>query len=191
VEIYWFIGPFISMCVAAGCAYGYSARAWLLAPAAALSALVFAAGLAPVPMYSLLQHGSVKLADGGPFELLTYPHLARDVAQIAASRNAMVLTDGYGFSSLLDFYGSLDPVVIGYDRQGQEAYRWFRGPHDPRPALFIDKVPLQTRPDFVRQLNAACARVEPGPTLTYNVRRYYTTWCDGASERSIALLRWQ
>jgi 4-amino-4-deoxy-L-arabinose transferase-like glycosyltransferase len=188
VEIYWFTGPFISMCVAAGCAYG--ARAWILAPAVVLTALVVAAGLAPASMFAVVQHGSAKLADGGPFELLTYPRLAQDVRRAAAMRGAIVLTDGYGFSSLLDFYANTDPVVIGYNPQGQEAYRWFNGPRQPRPALFIDKVPLRSRPDFMRQLNAACSRVTAGPTLSYRVRRYYTTWCEGASERTIALLRW-
>jgi hypothetical protein len=151
-------------------------------------------------VYALLRNGGVKLSDGGPFEMFTYLPLARDVARTVNRRGAIAMTDGYGFSSLLDFYGNLEPVVIGYAAQGEEAHGWFRGPSAPQPALFVDKVPLETRPDFRHQLTIACARVVPGPTFSYAFsqtdrgvppRRYYTTWCDGLSARSVAMLRWE
>jgi len=207
VEIYWFIGPYVSLCVAIGCAYAAwnekrrrSGLAWMLAPAAALTLLVFIAGLAPGLVYALLRSSGVKLSDGGPFEMFTYRRLARDVARAVNARGAIAMTDGYGFSSLLDFYGGLQPVVIGYAAQGEEAHGWFTGTRDPRPALFVDKVPLKTRPDFSHQLQIACAHVRAGPTFSYafvqgdrNVppRRYYTTWCEGLSARSVAMLRWE
>jgi len=208
VEVYWLLGPFLSLCVAIGCAAASwlddprrTARAWILAPAAVLTALVFTAGLAPGSVYPALRAARIDLSDGGPFELFTYPQLARDVARTVASRNAFAMTDGYGFSSVLDFYGGLTPVVIGYSPQGEEARAWFDGPAAPRAALFVDKVPLAMRDDFARQLRRACSHVSAGPTFAYAFtvdsrdavppRRYYTTWCDGLSRRGLALLRWQ
>lgn len=207
VEVYWFIGPFISLCVAVGCALArWDKRvarrnaAWIFAPAAVLTALVFAAGLAPGSIYAALRAGGVRLADGGPFEMFTYRPLARDVARLTAQRNAVAMTDGYGFSSLLDFYGGVRPVVIGYDAQGGEAQHWFTGADRPLRALFVDKVPLRTRADFSAQLARACARVTPGPVLAYRFapqdinappRRYFTTWCEGMTRESVATLRWQ
>ena len=207
VEIYWFIGPYVSLCVAVGCMYSQwnAARRrvlgrWIVAPAAFLTAVVFFAGIAPGAAYAMLRAGGVKLSDGGPFEMFTYQRLARDVARVTRSRNAIAMTDGYGFSSLLDFYAGLQPVVIGYAAQGEEAHGWYNGPRDPQAALFVDKVPLDTRPDFERQLHLACARVAPGPTFSYAIaqtnrtvpsRRYYSTWCEPVSARAVAILRWE
>ena len=207
VEVYWFIGPYVSLCVAVGCAYArwsvhrqrVSGR-WIALPAAVLTALIFFTGIVPKAVYALLHDAGLKLSDGGPFEMFTYPQLARDVARVTRRRNAIVMTDGYGFSSVLDFYGGLEPVVIGYAAQGEEAHGWYAGPPNPRPALFVDKVPLDTRPDFLRQLHLACAHVAAGPTFSYAFsqtdrgippRRYYSTWCEQVSPRAIAILRWE
>lgn len=207
VEVYWFIGPFLSVCVALGSAFArwtQSAQrrsfAWMFAPAAVLSALIFTAGLAPGAVYTALRSAGVRLADGGPFEMFTYQPLSHDVAKLVTPRGAVAMTDGYGFSSLLDFYANVRPVVIGYDAQGAEAKRWFTDSDRPVRALFVDKVPLASRPDFEAQLGRACARVTTGPVLAYRFsardtrvppRRYYTTWCDGMSSGSVATLRWQ
>jgi 4-amino-4-deoxy-L-arabinose transferase-like glycosyltransferase len=199
VEVYWFTGPFISLCIAVGYAMR-RAGAWVFAPAAALTALIFIAGLAPGLSYEALANSGVRLTNGGPFEIFTYAPLARDVAALTHGRNAIAMTDGYGFSSLLDFYAGVAPVVIGYDAQGQEARAWFSDRERPTRALFVDKAPLQTRPDFAAQLARACARVSPGPVLAYRFaasgariepRRYYTTWCDGMAADAIATLRWE
>lgn len=205
VEVYWFIGPFISLCAGVGSLIvelpERKERGWILwstLPAAALTALIFVAGLAPGGVYTALRATGIKLSDGGPFEMFTYPHLARDVRAITARHHAVAMTDGYGFSSLLDFYGRLTPVVIGYDPQGEQARTWYT--RNPGSALFVDKVPLKTRPDFVRQLALGCGRVLPGPVLSYAFRkndpqvpprRYYTTWCLDMSRSSVAILRWQ
>lgn len=206
VQVYWFDGPFISLAVAFGCTFAKdeaprrSTLWWTMAPAAALSALVFIAGIVPGTVYAALRASGIRLSDGGPFEMFTYPALARDVGALVRRRDAVAMTDGYGFSSLLDFYGGLTPVVIGYDSQGEEARTWFSSAPGPRRALFVDKVPLAKRPDFERQLHRACRRVVPGPVLSYAFvrgdprvppRRYYTTWCDGMTAQSIAVLRWQ
>lgn len=207
VEVYWFVGPFISVCIAAGCAFARwdaalqrGASAWLFAPAALLTALIFIAGLAPASVYAALRASGVRLADGGPFEMFTYQPLARDVAKLTERRHAVAMTDGYGFSSLLDFYAGVRPVVIGYDAQGGEARRWFNDGDRPVRALFVDKVPLASRADFSAQLARACAHVTAGPVLAYRFasqdaavppRRYFTTWCEGMSGNAIATLRWQ
>lgn len=190
VEIYWFIGPFISICAGLGVA-GRARLAWTLIPAAVLSALIFAAGIAPRQLYAAVSHAGVHLSDAGPFEMFTYRPLAHDVRILTQTHDAVAMTDGYGFSSLLDFYGGLDPVVIGYDAQGEEARGWFTDSRHPSRALFVDKVPLSTRPDFQKQLALACGRVSPGPVLSYTYRRYYTTWCGSMNPGAIATLRWQ
>ena len=189
VQTYWFVGPYLSLCVAIG-TYRWRS-AWIWAPAAVLSAVVYAAAIAPFPIYHLAQRAGLHLADAGPFEMFTYPSLASDLRGIAGKNDAVIMTDGYGFSSLIDFYGGLAPVVIGYDAQGQQARRWFKSSNAPPRALFVDKVPFATRPDFERQFALACGRVVPGPTLRYNYRDYYTTWCDRMDGKSVAMLRWQ
>ncbi len=189
VEVYWFIGPYISLCVAMG--MRLRQLGWTIAPAAVLSALIFAAGIAPKQMYAAVQHVGVHLSDAGPFEMFTYPALSQKMRSVASENRAVVMTDGYGFSSLLDFYGGLQPVVIGYDAQGAEARRWFTDADPASRAIFLDKVPLSKRPDFERRLTRACARVKAGPILEFQYRRYFTTWCDGMAPGAIATLRWE
>ncbi len=207
VEVYWFIGPFVSLAVGIALAFmqwdperRLRRGAWILAPAIVLSALVFFAGILPGAVYAGVRHAGLRLSDGGPFEMFTYRPLARDVRAVTQLRGAYAMTDGYGFSALLDFYGELQPVVIGYDAQGQEARRWFTGVERPQLALFVDKIPLAQRADFQKQLALACTRVVMGPVLSYPLagndpsvppRRYFTTWCEGMKPNAIATLRWQ
>ena len=216
VEVYWFFGPYVSLSVAIGIAFvGLTAtvqRAWLVgagAPAMALSASLLAAVLVPATMYSAARHVGLILRNGGPFEILTYSALARDVQHIASSRHAIVMTDGYGFSSVLDFYGNIPPVVIGYAAQGKVSLDWSDAHAPVASALFVDKAPLHAIPghpehgpgraDFAGQLALACKHVEPGPTLTYAMgpsssatptRSYFTTWCNGLRSGGLAILRW-
>jgi hypothetical protein len=189
VEVYWFIGPYVSLCVAIG--MQIRQLGWTLVPAAALSALIFAAGIAPLQMYAAVTRAGVHLSDAGPFEMFTYPPLAKRMRTVADANHAIVMTDGYGFSSLLDFYGNLQPVVIGYDAQGEEARTWVNDANHPSRAIFLDKVPLSKRPDFAHQLTLACARVRTGPILDFTYRRYFTTWCEGMTPAALATLRWR
>lgn len=208
VEVYWFFGPFLSLCVLMGVTFvrlgSPSKRRWAVAaaaPAALLSAVIFAGVFAPGAVYGGVRH-FVRLSDNGPFEAFSYPLLAANTRKLVHGPEEIVMTDGYGFSALLDFYADVMPVVIGYDAQGSEARRWYRGAPLPRRALFLDKVPLQNRPDFQAQLLLACRNVHPGPTQnfiighidTYGVhvppRHYYSTWCDGLRPRGINTLRW-
>ncbi|MGZ3498699.1 MAG: glycosyltransferase family 39 protein [Vulcanimicrobiaceae bacterium] len=216
IEVYWFFGPFVSMSVAMGVAYveldARAQRRWALAaaiPAVVLSTVLFAAVLAPGEMYAGARHFGLQLHDDGPFEVFTYPELAHDVQRIASQHDSIVMTDGYGFSSELDFYAHIAPIVIGYDPQGEESRRWY-DPHAPvKRALFVDKTPLYPipghpeqgagRPDFAKQLALACTHIEPGPTLTYTyqasgvaipARSYFTTWCDGMRRDGLSILQW-
>jgi hypothetical protein len=205
VEVYWFIGPFISLAIGLGGLFtGWDRERqrrrgwWIFAPAVILCAVVFFAGIAPGAVYAGVRHAGLRLHYGGPFEIFTYPPLAGDVRALALARNADVMTDGYGFSSLLDFYGGLRPILIGYDAQGQEARRWFTDGDHPHLLLFVDKVPLAARADFTEQMRLACKQVAPGPVLTYPLagddrsvppRQYFTTWC-GVRPNTIATLRW-
>jgi 4-amino-4-deoxy-L-arabinose transferase-like glycosyltransferase len=205
VEVYWFDGPFISLAV--GIAISFVRRdaaererrgAWMFGPAVVLCAVVFFAGLAPGAVYAGVRRAGLRLNNGGPFEIFTYPPLAKDVHAIVTRNGADAMTDGYGFSSVLDFYGDLRPILIGYDAQGQEGRRWFSDADRPRRLLFVDKVPLQERADFTLQLVLACKHVRAGPVLSYALagndrsvppRRYYTTWCD-AKPGTMSTLRW-
>ena len=208
VEVYWFDASYLTLAIAAGIAWAKldskRRRLWniaAIAPAALLLALVFGATIVPDYVYAVIQRFGVHLSDNGAFEIFTYDRLAHDVRQITQAQKAMAMTDGYGFSSALDFYADVTPVVIGYDTQGQEAKRWFSDDDlTKRRALFIDKVPFETRPDFVIQLHRACGSVRAGPKLTYSYegqtagippRTYYTTWCDEMRPNAIAILRWR
>jgi len=208
VEIYWFDASYVTLAIAAGIAWPAlserSRRLWgtlAVVPAVLLLALVFGATIVPDRVYGLVQHLGVRLSDNGAFEIFTYDRLAHDVKRITQKQRAIAMTDGYGFSSALDFYAGVTPWVIGYDTQGQEAKRWLDdGNVQVRRALFIDKVPFESRPDFVIQLHRACGSVRAGPKLTYPYegqtadippRTYYTTWCDDMKPNAIETLRWQ
>ncbi|MBV8726373.1 MAG: glycosyltransferase family 39 protein [Candidatus Eremiobacteraeota bacterium] len=208
VEVYWFDASYVTLAIAAGIAYNQLSpkprRIWstlAVVPAILLLVLVFGATIVPDRVYGLVQRFGVHLSDNGAFEIFTYNRLAHDVKRITEQQHAIAMTDGYGFSSALDFYAGVTPWVIGYDTQGQEAKRWLNDAmlHERR-ALFIDKVPLETRPDFVIQLHRACGMVRAGPKLTYSYegattgiapRTYHTTWCYNTKPAAIRTLRWQ
>lgn len=192
VEAYWFEGPFISLCIALpGVVRRPAARLWTFVPALVMSALIFAAGIAPLQIYGMAQHAGLHLRNAGPFEIFTYGPLASQTKTLAQSRNAIVMTDGYGFSSLLDFYAGVAPVFIGYDSQGREARRWYSDAQQPGIALFLDKAPLSTRPDFQAQLARACGRVTQGPVIRTEFRLYYTTWCESMRKNALSILRFE
>jgi hypothetical protein len=162
-------------------------------PAAALAALLFV--IAALPMRSLRFAEDVlgvRLRNQGAFEIWAFEPAARDVAREARNDGAMVMTDGYGLSSVLDFYAGIPPVVIGYDAQGSEARRWLGSPMSTR-AIFFDKEPLASRPDFKLQLARACVRVVDDGTRTYSLegqvtRTFYLTRCEGLTPARFALL---
>jgi len=149
------------------------------------------------------------LRNTGGFEIFTVPSLAIDVRNIMEANDAVVVTDGYGLSSTLDFYGGVPPVVIGYNAQGTESTRWYDPDMQPHRILFVDKEALSPRPghpedrgrpDFALQMQRACTRVIAGPTLGYEfhdssghlvpARLYFTTWCEGPRPHALRILQW-
>jgi 4-amino-4-deoxy-L-arabinose transferase-like glycosyltransferase len=204
VEVSWLFGPFASLCAMLGIAYVELSRtaraAWsaiALGPAAALTLLIFGVVFAPAASYAALRNAiGVTLRNSGPFEIFAFAPLSREVAALARGRGAIVMTDGYGFSSVLDFDGGIAPVVIGYDWQGRESRSWYPSALRPRSALFVDKEPLASRPDFQLHLARACARVVDGGAHSYRfgatpARTFYFTWCEDPKPEGIAILRWE
>ena len=129
---------------------------------------------------------------------------------MASANDAVVVTDGYGFSSQMDFEAGIPPIVIGYAWQGQEARHWYDAAMQPKRILFVDKESLHRRPghpkdkgrdDFQRRLAMACGDVKPGPSLEYSytdptghtvpARTYFLTWCDDPRPNAIRILRWE
>lgn len=216
VEIHWMFGAYVSLCAALGVAYvGLSARARVIwanvgaVPALILFPLIFIAAVAPGFVYEEFVRSGSTLRNTGAFEIFTVPSLAHDVRGMMDANHATVVTDGYGLSSTLDFYGGIPPVVIGYDAEGQESKRWYDPDMPVSLILFVDKEPLYPRPghpedklgrpDFARQLDRACTKVVGGPVLGYEfhdplghtvpVRPYFTTWCT-PRPHALRILRW-
>jgi len=212
VEIHWIFGPYASLCVGLGSAYVQLSRRariiWANAsvvPALLLLPLVFYAAVAPGAAYQLFRNTGSTLRNTGPFEIFTYWPLAQDVRHLAEANDAVVMTDGYGLSSVVDFYAGVTPIVIGYDWQGRESRNWYSDGEHPKRAIFLDKEELDPlhptaanrgRPDFKARLAQACRTVRPGPVLEYSYagvppRKYYTTFCDDLLPDAMRILRWE
>jgi len=199
VEFYWADGAFVSLVAALGLYSQTLLRGWrytlVIAPAAMIATLMLVVAALPLETYQFAQKAfGVHLRHEGPFEIWAFEPAARDMAQEARAARGWVMTDGYGLSSVLDFYGGITPVVIGYDQQGREARSWSLG-SVPTAAFFFDKEPLATRPDFARQLARACATVADDGVRSYYVhgilaRTFYVTRCQGLTPEGFALLRW-
>jgi 4-amino-4-deoxy-L-arabinose transferase-like glycosyltransferase len=217
VELHWFFGPYVSLAVGIGVAFdGLSHRArvlWATAgavPSAVLIPFLFLAAAFPGQLYSQFRATGSTLRNSGPFEIFTYWPLAQDVRRMASANEAVVVTDGYGFSSQMDFEAGIPPVVIGYAHQGQEARHWYDAAMQPKRILFVDKEALVRiegqpktypgRPDFQHRLEMACGRVTAGPSLEYSytdptghsvpARTYFLTWCEQPRAHAIRILRW-
>jgi hypothetical protein len=216
VEIHWMFGAYLSLCVAMGIVYvRLSARPRVIwasiaaVPALILFPLIFIAAVEPGFVYEQFVHTGSTLRNTGGFEIFTVPLLAVDMRNMMEANDATIVTDGYGLSSTLDFYGGVPPVVIGYNAQGEEAKRWYDPDMQPHRILFVDKEALyprpghpedQGRPDFVRQLGRACTSVHAGPTFGYEfhdssghvvpARLYFTTWCEGPRPHALRILQW-
>lgn len=204
VEIHWIFGTLVSLSAMLGVAYVQISHrrkiVWstiCVVPGAILVPAILAVTFAPVPIYRIVNRETgAQLRNGGPFEIMTYAMVARDAKELAARHDAVVMTDGYGLSSVMDFDAGITPVVIGYNWQGRESRAWYTDARRPRRALFVDKEPLSTRPDIASHLHRACARVTDGGIHPYSFggttpRAYYFTWCEGLEPDGIAILRWE
>jgi len=204
VEIHWIFGTLASLCVMLGIAYTQVSHRiriiWTticVVPGAILVPSILAFLFAPIPFYTMVHRETgAQLRNGGPFEIMTYDIMARDAAKIARAHGALVMSDGYGLSSVMDFDAGLRPIVIGYDWQGRESRLWFPDNTRSEKALFVDKEPLATRPDIASHLQRACAHVVDGGVHGYyyggtSARKYYFTWCEGLVPEGLAILRWE
>lgn len=212
VEIHWIFGPYASLCIGLGPAYvSLAQRArviWASAsvvPALLLLPLLFYAAVAPGEVYQQFRNTGSTLRNTGPFEIFTYWPLAQDVKRLADANDAVVMTDGYGLSSVIDFYAGVTPIVIGYNWQGRESRNWYKDDERPRRAIFVDKEELapahpnaenRGRPDFVQKLGEACGAVRSGPVLEYSYagvppRKYYVTFCEKIVPDGLRILRWE
>ena len=218
IELHWIFGPYVSLCVGMGLAFerlSHRARVlWATAgavPAAVLIPFLFLAAAFPGQLYQQFRSTGSTLRNSGPFEIFTYWPLAQDVKRMADANDAVVVTDGYGFSSQMDYEAGIPPVVIGYAHQGQEARNWYDAAMQPKRLLFVDKEPLvprpghpddkDGRPDFQKRLAQACGGVRPGPDLEYSytdptghtvpARTYFLTWCDNPRPDALRILRWE
>jgi hypothetical protein len=204
VEIHWIFGTLASLCAMLGVAYVQVSHrtkiVWTticVVPGAILVPAILAVTFAPIPIYQIVNRETgAQLRNGGPFEIMTYSMVAKDAAKLAREHDAIVMTDGYGLSSVMDFDAGIPPVVIGYNWQGRESRRWYPDSRRPERALFVDKEPLSTRPDIASHLRRACAGVEDGGVHPYSFggttpRAYYFTWCEGLAPDGLAILRWE
>ena len=204
VEIHWIFGAVASLAAMLGIVFAQISNrmkiVWTticVVPGAILVPAILAVSFAPIPIYEFINRETgAQLRNGGPFEIMTYAMVAKDAAKLARDRDAIVMTDGYGLSSVMDFDSGIAPVVIGYDWQGRESRTWYPDAERPTRALFVDKEPLATRPDIALHLQRACARVVDGGVHPYRFggttpRAYYFTWCEGLGPESLAILRWE
>ncbi len=204
VEIHWVFGAIVSLIAMFGIAFSEISHrmkiVWTticVVPAAILMPTLLIVSFAPIPIYRYIHRETgAQLRNAGPFEIMTYSLVAKEAAKLAQANNAVVMTDGYGLSSVMDFDAGVLPVVIGYDWQGRESRGWFPDGEHPARALFVDKEPLASRPDIALHLHRACARVVDGGVHAYNLggsirRAYYFTWCDGLESDGLAILRWE
>jgi hypothetical protein len=201
VEFYWADGAFISLIAGIGLYSHELLRGvrygLVVAPAAAIALLLYALAAFPLQTYNFAQRTfGLQLRHEGPFEIWAFEPAAQDMAREAASAHAWVMTDGYGLSSVLDYYGGIAPVVIGYDRQGREARHWVTADDAvPSTAFFFDKEALDSRPDFQMRLSRTCAAVKDEGRRSYYVsgilaRTFYVTRCDGLTPSGFSYLRW-
>ena len=204
VETYWLLGPYLSLSIVT--AVMVAEKSFLTTRAARFAPVLPALFLLGILYLLIFANGPIadiaatrfhaRLHKAGAFNIYAFGRLAHDINTIAASRNALVFTDGYGLSSLLDYYGNITPVVIGYDWQGREARRWFTDAPVHGNGLFVDLAPLVERPDFATQLARACGHVLSGPLLQYTKGNlpqmvFPTTWCLDMKPNAIAILRWE
>ncbi len=204
VEIHWIFGTLVSLSAMLGVGYTQLSHrlkiVWstiCVVPGAILVPAILAVTFAPIPIYKIVNRETgAQLRNGGPFEIMTYAMVAKDAKKLADERDAVVMTDGYGLSSVMDFDAGITPIVIGYNWQGRESRHWYTDAERPERALFVDKEPLATRPDIAAHLHRACARVTDGGIHPYSFggttpRAYYFTWCEGLEPDGIAILRWE
>jgi len=196
VELYWFSGPMLSLLVLAFIVpqeWAVFRRRAVRAFAPMLVLAIVAALLACAPAAAI-----VRLAAFLPPNLSSRSALEiysdRPLAQALRSRygDSIIVTDEYGLSSMMDFYGGIAPNVIGYNSEGREALRWLANPH-VKQMLYLDHIDVSDRPDMVRLLDLACGAVEPMPEIVvregrFPIHTFSLSRCVNFDSRSVAIL---
>lgn len=192
VEIYWFAGPVLSLLLAAAVlARKRNALTLSALPSVVLALAAAYIGTLPSSAVARIARDLPgRAASPSALEVYSYAPLARDVRSRYGGHP--ILTDGYGLSSLLDFYGALPPVVVGYNAQGRQAEHW-RHPEPSGSAVYLDPVAIERRPDMLRRLRRACTTVRTLPTLQYRedgvlLHAFSATRCDEFTPHSLAVL---
>ena len=198
VEVYWAAGPALSLLLAGiaatRIANGRITRivGWSLAPSAIIS--IFALALLTLPVTVLTRIATaidphVHLESA--FEPFSYQSLVVDLRDRYGA-HPVFLTDGYGFSSILDFYGGFAPHVVGYNSEGAQTRLW-QNDIGNGLSIFLDKVPISVRPDLNANLHRACTHVQFYDPLVYRIgttliHTFYPIGCTGLNPARLAQL---
>ncbi len=197
VELYWFAGPMLSLLVLAFIVPEQSGEVfrrrvvWALAPALMLAFV--ASLLACIPSTAIVHIASLLPRNVSTYSALEiYSDRTLAEALRAQYRDSIIVTDEYGLSSMMDFYGGIAPNVIGYNSEGREALRWLARPQ-AKQMLYLDHIDVNARPDMLRLLKLACGAVEPMPGIVVRVDRFpihtfSLSRCVNFDSRSVAIL---
>ncbi len=196
VEVYWFAGPMCSLIVLPFTVrmQGSVLRRWSIAafvPSAVVATAALLLACAPLSFIVRLANtlpGNVSTMSA--LEIYSDGALAATLA--ARYPSSLIVTDEYGLSSLLDFYGGIPPYVIGYNSQGREALEWPTAPHATQ-TIYLDHVQLWRRPDMVRLLQLACGSIDPMPGIEISqggriIHAFSLSRCHKFDGRSVAIL---
>ncbi len=196
IEVYWFAGPMLSLLV-----FPFTVRMpwtvlrrWLIGafvPSAVLATAALLLACAPLSFILRLSHALPSgVSTTSAFEIYTDSTLASTLAR--RYPRSLIVTDEYGLSSLMDFYGNIPPYVIGYNSQGREALQWLATPRVSQ-TLYLDHVQLSQRPDMLRLLELACGSVLPMPGVLVQqdgrtIHSFSLSRCRKFDSRSVAIL---
>ncbi len=196
VELYWFAGPMLSLLVLAFIVpeqWDVFRRRAVAALVPTLVLAIVASLLACAPAAAI-----VRLANLLPPNVSSRSALEiysdRGLAQALRARygDSVIVTDEYGLSSMMDFYGGIAPNVIGYNSEGREALRWLEKPH-VKQMLYLDHIEVSERPDMLSLLKLACGSLEPMPGIVvregrFPIHAFSLSRCVNFDSRSVAIL---
>jgi hypothetical protein len=185
VEVYWLLGPAISLFVGLGIA-GRSAQAWwgraatgvwIAAGVGSFLVVAFAA-LPESVQAAMLRNPAVGGSAYSP--AYAYARVARDVGQRAGARDSAILSDRYEITSQFQLFG-VDAAIVDDVPQRRQWHLWNRDRGVPERAMYVSTEPLSSNPALERRLEDVYERSEPGGELDYGFAgkpafRFYVTW---------------
>ncbi len=184
VEVYWLLGPAISLFVGLGIAARSSqpwwARAatgvWIAAGAGSFLVVAFAA--LPESVQAAMLRNPAAVSAYSP--AYAYQSVARDVAQRASARDSAILSDRYEITSQFRLFG-VDAAIVDDVPQRRQWHLWNRDLGVPERAMYVSTEPLSSNPALEQRLESVYERSEPGGELDYAFAgkpafRFYVTW---------------